>query len=103
MILETRRASNNASEEKSKMPIALKNKLYCNQHNKKIQVRGKFGIKVPTSTREAFLTDIINNNIHWEDATIKEMSALERLGVLKYYPAKKSMKIMMVGNGHQCR
>ena len=54
-IVETKRASKNASEEKSKIPRALKTKLSHNQRNKKIKVRDTFSIKFPTSTRESFM------------------------------------------------
>ena len=37
-IVSTRRARNNASEEKSKMPRAISTKLSRNQLNKKIKV-----------------------------------------------------------------
>ena len=48
-IVATRRDRNKESEQKSKIPWALNNKLSRNQRNKRINVSGGFGIKVPNS------------------------------------------------------
>ena len=61
-IVSPRRPRNNASEEKSNTPRALKTKLYNNQRNKKIIFYEKIGIKVPKSTREELIMDIMKNN-----------------------------------------
>ena len=52
-----RRTSKNASEEKSKVPRALKTKLSHYQRNKEIKVHRKFSIKVPNSTRESLMME----------------------------------------------
>ena len=63
--MSTRRVRKNVSEEKSKMPRALKTKLSRNKCNKKIKLSGRFDIKVSNSTREALMMDIMNNNTIW--------------------------------------
>ena len=65
MSVVTRRSSNNALEAKSNMPRALKAKLSRNQRNNKTNDREKFCIKVPNSTREVLMMDIMNNNTPW--------------------------------------
>ena len=72
--MTTSRASNNASETKSNMTRALNTKLSNNQHNKKIKVRDKFGIKVSNSTREVLMMDRMNNNNLWVDDITEYMS-----------------------------
>ena len=62
MILATERARNNASEAKSNIKRVLNIKLPCNKRNNKIKVLEKFGIKVPNSTIEAIMMDIMNDN-----------------------------------------
>ena len=88
MSVVTRRSSNNALEAKSNMPRALKAKLSRNQRNNKTNDREKFCIKVPNSTREALMMDIMNNNTPWGYDITKDISALEILCVLQYYTPK---------------
>ena len=64
-----------ASKAKSKMPIALNTKTPRNKCNRKIKVGEKFGIKVPTSTRQALFIYGMNNNTLWEDSIKNQMSA----------------------------
>ena len=44
-------------------------------------MRGKHGIKIPNSTKEALILDRINNDNKWCDAMQKELMALEKLNV----------------------
>ena len=46
----------------------------------------KFGIKVPSSVREALLLDNENKNTMWADAMDKELAALDKANVFEYYP-----------------
>ena len=83
------------------MTRKLKIKLSCNQHNYKIKVCEKFGIKIPKSTRGAIMMYRTNNNTIWVDDITKDISSLERIGVFKQYTRNKSLKIMMVGERAQ--
>ena len=74
------------------MPRTVKSKLSHNQHNKKIKVREKFGIKDPNSTREALIIYRMNNNTFQEDDITKEVSAFYGLGVLQNYSPNKRFK-----------
>ena len=101
-IVATRRSRKNASEAKYKMTRVLKTKLFHNQHNKRIKVCDKFGIKVSNSTIWSLMMDRMNNNNLWEYAITNEMSTLEIIGVSNTIHQIKRLKMMIVGNGHQC-
>ena len=45
----------------------------------------KFGISLPTNTREALLLDRKNGNTLWAEAILKEMKSLDLLNVFKYH------------------
>ena len=43
------------------------------------EIRDKFGVKIPNSTKEALLLDWINGDNKWCDSIQKELIALEKL------------------------
>ena len=61
-----------------------------NEHNKGNKDWGKFGCKIPNNSNEVLLLDKNNGNTLWDDAIFKEMTELEKLGVLQLYLPKNN-------------
>lgn len=57
-----------------------------NKRNEKKGIRTKYGIEIPRNVKEALLFDEQNGNTMWADAILKEMTALEKANVWKFYP-----------------
>ena len=51
--------------------MSSKAKMSKNARNAKIDLREKFGIKIPHTTKHALLLDIQNKNTRWADALAK--------------------------------
>ena len=65
---------------------SVNTRISKNARNAKKKNREKFGIRITNSTKEAFYLDRINNNKNWEEASNKEMSALDRLDCFEFVP-----------------
>ena len=62
--------------------------MSTNKRNEKKKNREKFGIRIPSSAREALLFDKQNGNHLWSESMMKEMTALDESGCFEYYPPK---------------
>ena len=70
------------------MPRDLKAKMSRNERNKGKKDWEKFGYKIPNNYREALLLDKKNGNNLWAETIAKDITALDRLGLLQFYPPK---------------
>ena len=61
-------------------------KISRNKRNQQNKSDIKCGIKVPINVRQALLFDKENKNTLWADAIMKEMTALYKAEVFKFYP-----------------
>ena len=64
---------------------------YRNSRVSSQSMREKFGSKLPNSTKEALLLDMINGDIKWCEATQKELIALEKLSTWIFHPILDQM------------
>ena len=86
------RERNQALEDKANMKRSLKANMSINQRNKIKKDWEKFGYKITNNSSEVLLLDKNNGNTLWDDAIVKEMTELEKLGVLQLYPPKNNFE-----------